>query len=42
MDKQDIYPGYDDNTEMPIGYSVMKDVSEKMGVIYRHFYYKKG
>ena len=35
MDEQDVCPGYDDNSEAPIGYSVMKDVSEGMGVIYQ-------
>ena len=43
MDRQDICPGYDDNTEMPIGYSLIKDALEIMGVIYQWiFYYKEG
>jgi hypothetical protein len=35
MDRQDICPGYDDNNEIPIGYSLIKDALEIMGVIYQ-------
>jgi hypothetical protein len=33
MDRQDVCSGYDDNSEAPIGCSIMKDVSEDMDVI---------
>jgi len=35
MDKQDVCPGYDDNSEVPIGCSVMKDVLEDEGLIHQ-------
>jgi len=35
MDRQDICTGYDDNAEMPIGYSLIKAALENMGVIYQ-------
>jgi hypothetical protein len=33
MDEQDVCPGYDENSEAPIGCSVMKSVLVDMGVI---------
>ena len=43
MDEQDVCPGYDDNSEAPIGYSVKKSISVNMGVIHQWIiFFQKG
>ena len=43
MEKQYVCPGYDDNSEAPMGYSVKKCISVIMGVIHQWIiFFQKG